>query len=163
MNAPELHPDLDPELAEIVPDFTPEVLSRLRGDGLVGEQQLERLAAGGAERAMRLCSDRYPALLVRHPRVDFELRCQSFIELAKARSPPLFTSPLNDPARFRRRASVLLARSAATSRASAATWSGVHSRAPLRYVASAGGVYRGSAGIARSEAPRATRRRTIST
>ena len=40
MNAPELHPDLDPELAEIVPDFTPEVLPRLRGDGLVGEQQL---------------------------------------------------------------------------------------------------------------------------
>ncbi|MAH11365.1 MAG: lipase [Acidimicrobiaceae bacterium] len=40
MNAPELHPDLDPALASIVPDFTPEVLPRLRGDGLVGEQQL---------------------------------------------------------------------------------------------------------------------------
>jgi hypothetical protein len=28
MNAPELHPDLDPALASIVPDFTPDVLSQ---------------------------------------------------------------------------------------------------------------------------------------
>ena len=47
------------------------------------------LVAGDAERAARLCADRYPSLLARHPRVDFALRCQSFIELVKARGFPL--------------------------------------------------------------------------
>ena len=40
MDAPALHPDLDPALAAIVPDLNDEVLPLLRGGGLVGEIEL---------------------------------------------------------------------------------------------------------------------------
>lgn len=40
MKAPELHPDLDPELASIVPDLTPEVIALIRETGLTGPVEL---------------------------------------------------------------------------------------------------------------------------
>ncbi|MCH1436375.1 MAG: alpha/beta hydrolase [Acidimicrobiales bacterium] len=40
MRAPDLHPDLDPELASIVPDLNPDVIAMLRETGLGGPAEL---------------------------------------------------------------------------------------------------------------------------
>ncbi|MEO0495102.1 MAG: alpha/beta hydrolase [Actinomycetota bacterium] len=68
MNAPDLHPDLDPALAEIVPDFNPDVLPLLRGDGLVGEQEL----SDAVERTEHVVSEDPHVVARVHRPVGFE-------------------------------------------------------------------------------------------
>ena len=71
--APDLHPDLDPALAAIVPDFSPEVLPLVRGDGLVGQSEL----SDAVERTEHVVSED-PHVVVRVHRpvgVDGPLPC----------------------------------------------------------------------------------------
>ncbi len=68
MDAPALHPDLDPELAALVPDLTPEIVATFRRTGLSGASEL----SDRVERTEHVVSEE-PRVVVRvHRPVDVD-------------------------------------------------------------------------------------------